>query len=197
MGARDLTALIGSRICHDLISPIGAISNGVELLSLTGHPAGPELEMIADSVGHANARVRFFRLAFGAAPDGARIGRAEVEGILADVSKSGRVTLRWTSPAEVPRTEAKLALLLALSAETAMTRGGTIEIACDGSDWTLLAEGARLRDLPHLWPLIRDPAADAEIDAAEVHFLLAGEAAAHARRPVTVERDAAQIRMRF
>ena len=54
----DLTALLGSRICHDLISPIGAISNGVELLLMDNVAKGPEMTLIAESVANANARIR-------------------------------------------------------------------------------------------------------------------------------------------
>ena len=55
----DLSALLGSRICHDLISPIGAIGNGVELLMMEGGTPSPELVLIAESVAAANARIRF------------------------------------------------------------------------------------------------------------------------------------------
>ena len=54
----DLAALVGSRICHDLISPIGAIGNGVELLSLTDGDTGAEMDLINESVQNANARIR-------------------------------------------------------------------------------------------------------------------------------------------
>jgi histidine phosphotransferase ChpT len=63
----ELTSLIGSRICHDLISPLGAIGNGVELLAMSEVAKGPEMSLIAESVENANARIRFFRVAFGAA----------------------------------------------------------------------------------------------------------------------------------
>ena len=63
----NIAALIRSRICHDLISPIGAIGNGVELLTMSASAGGsPELDLIADSVHNANARIRFFRIAYGA-----------------------------------------------------------------------------------------------------------------------------------
>ena len=52
----DLAALLGSRICHDLISPIGAIGNGLELLMMDPGTHGPEMSLISESVGHANAR---------------------------------------------------------------------------------------------------------------------------------------------
>ena len=58
----DIAALVGSRICHDLISPIGAIGNGVELIGLTENTSSPELALISESVDNANARIRFFRV---------------------------------------------------------------------------------------------------------------------------------------
>ncbi len=90
----DLAALIGSRICHDLISPIGAIGNGVELLMMDGAAKTPELALIAESVANANARIRFFRVAFGAAGGDQRIAKGEVAGIIADMTRrtvAGRV----------------------------------------------------------------------------------------------------------
>ena len=65
----NLASLIGSRICHDLISPIGAICNGLELMQLDGRPISPEMTLISESVNHANARIRFLRVAFGMAGD--------------------------------------------------------------------------------------------------------------------------------
>ena len=61
----NIGALIGSRICHDLISPIGAINNGLELLSMSDERDGPEFDLITESVGNASARIRFFRIAYG------------------------------------------------------------------------------------------------------------------------------------
>ena len=74
----DLAALVGSRICHDLISPIGAIGNGVELMMMDRASASPELALIAESVASANARIRYFRVAFGTAGADQRIARSEV-----------------------------------------------------------------------------------------------------------------------
>ena len=86
----NLSALIGSRICHDLISPIGAINNGLELLGMTTRQAGPEMALISESVENAAARIRYFRVAYGAA-DSQMMGRSEVTSILTDVAKGGRM----------------------------------------------------------------------------------------------------------
>ena len=89
----DLISLLGSRICHDLISPIGAISNGLELLVMDGAQGGPEMVLISESVANANARIRFFRIAYGIAQDEQRIGRAEVMSVLSDVTSGGRIKI--------------------------------------------------------------------------------------------------------
>ena len=85
----EFAALIGSRICHDLISPIGAVNNGLELLSMTGVSPSPELALIGDSVDSASARIRFFRVAFGAA-ENQMIGPTEINAILRDYYRGSR-----------------------------------------------------------------------------------------------------------
>ena len=89
----NIAALIGSRICHDLISPIGAIGNGVEILTMSASVgSSPELDLIADSVHHTNARIRFFRIAYGAASMDNVIGRQEVISVLPETAQGGRFT---------------------------------------------------------------------------------------------------------
>ena len=108
----DLMSLLGSRICHDLISPLGAIGNGVELLAMSGTAAGPEMALISESVENANARIRFFRVAYGAAAEGQSLSRGEIVEILAGLGRSGRTTIQWQVEGPVPRRAAKLAFLL-------------------------------------------------------------------------------------
>ena len=75
--ATEIAALIASRICHDLISPIGAIGNGMELMALSSgqEQSSPELDLISQSVENANARIRFFRIAYGSASSTHLVGR--------------------------------------------------------------------------------------------------------------------------
>ena len=61
----NLTALLDSRICHDLINPSGAIGNGIELLGLAGVSEGEEMTLVSGSVENATAKLKFLRLAFG------------------------------------------------------------------------------------------------------------------------------------
>ena len=102
----ELATLVGSRICHDLISPIGAISNGLELLDLAGSFKGPEHDLIAESVASANARIRFFRIAYGAAGE-QMLGRAEVAGVLRDHGQTARLRMDWQPQDPQPRREVK------------------------------------------------------------------------------------------
>ena len=79
---------------------------------------GPELALIAESVASANARIRFFRIAFGLSAADQRIGRPEVTSVLADLTRGTRLAIDWDGPADLPRPEVKLAVLLLTLAGT-------------------------------------------------------------------------------
>lgn len=134
---RDLAALISSRICHDLISPIGAISNGLELLSMTGLPRSPELQLIEDSCNSAAGRIGFFRIAFGDSGTGQTVTATEIRQLLLQMSNGGRLSYRWTGSQDVPRAAARLGFLAAMCVELAMPRGGLLEIKDHGDGCTV------------------------------------------------------------
>jgi histidine phosphotransferase ChpT len=191
----DLTALIGSRICHDLISPIGAISNGVELLQMDAAGHSPEVALIAESVANANARVRFFRLAFGAASAGQRIGRGEVQDIITEITRGGRLQVGWTSAQDLPRDGARLALLLLMCAETAMPYGGRVRIIHEENRWLIEAEASKLKVDADLWEVLSNPGASVEIGPAQVHFALVPEELARQGRTLNLTIADQVIRM--
>ncbi len=193
----DLAALIGSRICHDLISPIGAIGNGVELLMMDGAAKTPELALIAESVANANARIRFFRIAFGAATADQRISRGEVAGILADITRGGRLQIALSGPSDLSRGEVKLAFLLYLCLETAMPYGGRVTIEQSGESWSLLAEAPRMKIDPALWEVLTERHAPPEIAAGQVHFALVPEALARQSKRLVAELKDGMIRLAF
>lgn len=194
---RQLTELIGSRICHDLISPIGAISNGVELISMGGDVAGPEMNLISQSVENANARIRYFRIAFGAASAQQRIGRIEIVGILRDVAGSGRIVTDWQPSGELPRQQVKLAFLLLQCFESAMPWGGLITVSMVGEQWAIHGEASQMKIDADLWEVLSNPAADADLDAANVHFALAPLSAQVIGSQLSVESSKNSIRVRF
>lgn len=124
MTGNDLNALISSRICHDLISPLGAIGNGVELLTMSGQGNCPEIALIAESVENANARIRFFRVAFGSAPTNVEFSQNEVQSILRDSFRGNRTIVSWEVEGTIMRAEIKLAFLALQCLENALPWGG-------------------------------------------------------------------------
>jgi histidine phosphotransferase ChpT len=193
-----LNDLIGSRICHDLISPLGAISNGMELLSMSGVGGSPELTLISESIENANARIRFFRVAFGAAAPGSLLGNSEIRSILADMYRGSRTKVDWRLVNDPSRSEAKLAFLLLLCLESALPWGGRLTVSQSGSGrWTLSATGERQKIDRNLWELLSNPLSETQVTPSEVHFALASKAAARLRRTVTTHNEPKAIRVSF
>ena len=157
MTANDLIALIGSRICHDLISPLGAIGNGVELLSMSGMGSTPEIALIAESVESANARIRFFRVAYAAAPRDDEIGHGEVQSIMRETYKGGRIRVDWGAEGALQPAQGKLAFLLLQCLENTLPWGGQIVVRRNGNDWQLEARGEKLKVDARLWGMLTDP----------------------------------------
>jgi histidine phosphotransferase ChpT len=192
----DFSALIGSRICHDLVNPIGAIGNGVELLQLDGATKGPELALIAESVANANARIRFFRIAFGASGD-QRVARSEVLSILSDVTQGSRLRIGWTSAADLVRGEARLAFLAIQCFETAMPYGGTLTVAQSGHGWAITGQSGRFRVDEALWARLTQTGPQTDVSPAHVQFALLPLGAADLQRRLTSERTETELRLRF
>jgi histidine phosphotransferase ChpT len=192
----DLAALVGSRICHDLISPIGAIGNGVELISMEGSVKGPEMLLISESVAHANAKIRFFRVAFGAASSDQRIGRNEVASILSDISHGSRIQIEFDAPADLQRRDVKLVFLMLLCLETALPFGGKVIVERSEQRWLLRAAAVKLRTDPALWDCLVGPVTT-EISPAQVQFLLVPDEIRRQHRRLTTEIGESEIRLSF
>ena len=167
----DLASTMASRICHDIASPLGAIANGVELLLLSGAQRTPELDLIAQSIEGANARLRFFRLAFGAA-NGRVAGQREIAGLLRGLEKTSRFTYDWTPPGDHPREEVKAVFLLIQCIESALPMGGQIHVSRSDEAWTLEAQGPRLRISPGSWDALGPLDVPAPESSALVQFAL-------------------------
>jgi histidine phosphotransferase ChpT len=142
---RNLAALVAARICHDVVSPLGAIGNGLELLELAGAADGPELALVRESAGNAMARIRLFRLAFGDARPGQRVAGGEVEATLRAALEQPRRSLHAEMPADLARTEARIGCLAALCADAALIQGGDLRLGFDGAAWRIEATAPRLR----------------------------------------------------
>jgi histidine phosphotransferase ChpT len=193
----DLASLLGSCICHDLISPIGAIGNGLELLMIESAAQGPEMALIGESVGNANARIRFFRVAFGAASPEQRIGAAEVRSILSDMTRGGRLSIAWHSAADLSRVQVKVVFLVLMCLESALAYGGKITVQLDEGRWQVLAQAAKLRLDAPLWDMLTNSAAAPEVTPATVHFPLAAQEIARHQMALRAEFGADWIKLSF
>jgi len=192
----NLAALIGSRICHDLISPIGAISNGLELFDLAGGVQGPEMDLIADSVGNAGARIRFFRIAYGAAGN-QMLGRAEIVSVLDDMTRGGRLKVQWAPLDPQPRAEVRLAFLALQCLETAMPYGGTVRILSEDGVWTVIGQADKLNINDNLWSEMGTPGTMPTITPALVQFALMPAVSTDLGRAPKMTQDSGQITIRF
>ena len=170
---RNLGALIGSRICHDLISPVGAISNGLELLGLAGVPDGPEMALVSGSAAHANARLRFFRVAFGLTSESQTMPDAEMRSVTDEIY-CGKIRCDWQVWGALPRAMAQAAFLGILCAEQAIPFGGTIRVEGDAGALRITAIGERAEPNIAHWAWLTAPDAQnlADLPASQVQFAL-------------------------
>ena len=150
MNAVDLASLLCSRLCHDLMSPVGALNNGIELLADEQDPEMREkcLELLADSARASANKLKFFRLAFGAAGGfgeevDTREAQAALEGLF---GAERRIELGWVvSDDKLPKDAVKLLLNLALLAGDALVRGGRLDVGAERRGRRDRARGPRRR----------------------------------------------------
>ena len=184
-----IVSLVGSRLCHDLVSPLGAIGNGVELLQMAGDWPGlsqsPEMSLIEDALRAARARITCFRIAFGATGGTQRVSPAELAALIGDVEKAGRMRITLDAPGDHGRGHVKLVMLSLMCLETAMPWGARVTIRQQGRDWVLTAEAERTRHDSALWGWLDGPhAGQTEPGASEVHFPLLALTAAELDRRI-------------
>jgi histidine phosphotransferase ChpT len=185
LGAADLAALLCSRVCHDVISPVGAINNGLELLDEGGSDADA-LDLIRTSALNASVRLKLARLAFGASGSvGASIDTGEAEKAAREFAAAEKKTeIEWNGPrAIIPKNQVKLLLNLFLVAYASIPRGGNIVVTLENPEFdpkfTITAKGRMMR-LPPKFMEINSGQVEEAIDAHAVQpyytVMLADEA---------------------
>src|SRR5882724_1044960 len=126
----DLAALLCSRVCHDLISPVGAIMNGLEVMEdgKDEETAKFAMDLIKKSAKTASAKLQFCRLAFGAAGSaGAQIDTGDAEKVARGHIEDGKITITWNLPRILlPKNRVKLLLNMLIVAQQTIPRGGTL-----------------------------------------------------------------------
>ena len=138
VSALDLAALLASKVCHDIISPVGALANGLEVLETEKGEdmRGFAMELVAKSANAASAKLKFARIAFGAGGSaGASIDTGDAEEVARGWMAAEKPDLEWHGDRMlVPKNRVKLMLNLVFLAAHAVPRGGTVKVALEGRD---------------------------------------------------------------
>ncbi|WP_065815982.1 histidine phosphotransferase ChpT [Nitratireductor rhodophyticola] len=175
LSATDLAALLCSRVCHDIISPVGAINNGLELLD-EGGADEDAMALIRASAVNASARLQFARIAFGAAGSaGMQIDTGDAQSVATAFISNEKPDLEWHGArALLPKNQVKLLLNLLLVANSAIPRGGKLRVYLEDLDsapaFRIAAEGPMLRVPPKFLELHSGNKPEEPIDAHSVQF---------------------------
>lgn len=185
LNALDLGALLCSRVCHDIISPVGAINNGLELLD-EGGADEDAMQLIRTSAANASARLQYARIAFGAAGSaGMQIDTGDAQAVATNYFKNEKPELEWIGERELlPKNKVKLLLNLLLVANATIPRGGKLTVKLEdlktSPRFVLTAHGPMVRVPAKFLELHSGRKPEEPIDAHSVQFyytlLLAREA---------------------
>jgi histidine phosphotransferase ChpT len=180
--ALDLAALLCSRVCHDLISPVGAIVNGIEVLEEEKDEATKEfaLDLIKKSAATASAKLQFCRIAFGAAGSaGAQIDLGDAEKIARGFLEDDKTKITWNLPrALLAKNLVKLLLNMLVIAGQAIPRGGRITVDPIGEGgaigFKVSATGVNAKIQPAVTSLLTGELNDDNLDAHRIQPFYAG-----------------------
>jgi histidine phosphotransferase ChpT len=190
----DLAAMLCSRVCHDVISPVGAIVNGLEVLEDESEPSMREvaIELIKRSANSASARLQFCRLAFGAAGSvGASIDTGDAEAVARGLLETEKTALSWKADRKfLPKNKVKLLLNLCQIASATIPRGGVIEVdvAGDGNAAALsiTSKGANAKLQTGFADLLCGQLAETKVDAHNIQLYFAGLVARDCEMSISV-----------
>jgi histidine phosphotransferase ChpT len=200
LDALDLAALLCSRVCHDLISPVGAVVNGMEVLEETDDEGTRvfALDLIKKSAAQASARLQFCRMAFGAAGSaGAEIDLGDAESVARGFIEDERITLGWQLPRVLmAKNRVKLLLNLVMLAGQIIPRGGTITVEtadeAEQAGFKLTVSGVNPR-IPQKMPLLASGQSEGSVDAHAIQPFYAGLLARTCGLAITIEQDGEQV----
>jgi histidine phosphotransferase ChpT len=175
----DLAALLCSKVCHDVISPVGAIANGLEVLEDEQDAEMRDIafDLVRRSSRQASAKLQFCRIAFGAAGSaGSSIDTGDAEDVAKKFIGEDKVTLEWEVPREIrPKNQVKLMLNLVMLAISSIPRGGKITMGvADGGGLTARAEGKNAKVPEKTLVMLEGDAQEDTMDArlAQVYYTL-------------------------
>ena len=178
--------LLASKLCHDLVSPVSAINNGVELIEdIGGSVVDEAMKLIGDSAGHASRRLRLFRLAYGRAGSEESLGVKDVRQIAEHYVSGGKVTLNWPE-GEPPEALAnhtgalKTILNMLIMSEEILAYGGTVALHARGADGCGFEIAGRRAELSPLVQAALEAAVPVEdLTPRSIQAYVTGKFAAH------------------
>ena len=178
----DLAALLASRVCHDVIGPVGAIVNGLEVLEEDGDEDMRDIamELVRKSAESASVKLKFSRLAFGAAGSaGMEIDLSEAGEISVDFATTPRVSVEWNCPHQTrPKNQVKLLMNMILIGISTIPRGGVIKVMAtedrDIPHYEVRCSGRGAKFPENAGALLRAEVETSEIDARDVQVYYTG-----------------------
>lgn len=203
LDAMDLAALLCSRVCHDVISPVGAIVNGLEVLEDDSDPSMREvaLDLIKKSANSASARLQFCRLAFGAAGSaGASIDTGDAESVARGLLVTEKVSVTWSATRQfVAKNKVKLLLNMCVIVGATIPRGGviTVDIEGQGDDMVLnvASKGANPRLAHGVVELLAGEPEAGKVDAHTIQPYFTGLVARECGMSVAVDVQPEGVRL--
>ena len=197
----DLAALLCSRVCHDIISPVGAITNGLEVLDEDEDEQMKQVafDLIRKSARQASVKLQFARLAFGAAGSaGAEIDLSDAEKVARGFMENEKANLEWEAPrALMAKNRVKLLLNLMLLGVAAVPRGGSVQIKVEGDvaapTFTIFCRGPQARVPQAFEHLVPGTIKDIRIDAHAVQPYYAGLLARDCHMSVSAGLEGADV----
>lgn len=200
----DLAALLCSKVCHDVISPVGAIVNGLEMLEDEKDPEMRNfaLDLVKRSATSASARLQFCRLAYGAAGSaGAEIDTGDAEKVARGLIEDDKTKIVWNGPRILlAKNKVKLLLNLCQIAASAIPRGGVVEatIAGQGADATLAvrASGGYFRLSQNIPGMLAGRPESGAVDAHGIQSYYAGLVARHSGMEVEVAKEEGAVTLK-
>lgn len=182
LSASDLGALLCSKVCHDIISPVGAITNGLELMEedIDGSMRDMAMDLVQRSATQASAKLKFARIAYGAAGSaGAEIDTGDAEDVATGYMAAEKADLDWKIARQfLPKNQVKLVLNLLLLAMNCVPQGGTITISMDGDatkpSFKLVCSGLKARVAENVVQMLQGVTNDGKVDAHSVQPYYAG-----------------------
>lgn len=200
-----LAALMCSKVCHDLISPIGALSNGIEVLTEDNDPEMHRhaMTLLEASAGQAAAKLKFARLAYGTSGSpGSEIDLREAETAIKELLGGGKIDIQWDAPAAAfGKDIVKVLVNLAHAACDAIPRGGVLVVSVvaddKGGQVSLTATGSRARLADETRAGLNGDVAIDDLDVRTVVPYISGVLAREFGQGITIHADEEAVRFSF